>query len=578
MKKDILKKFLTGALTLGLGASVIAGCGQSKAAEADSQSEDTAQDTEASDAQEDAAESTDDSSKVYRTLDEIKESGEINIGVFSDKNPFGYVDENGDYQGYDVYFAERIGEDLGVSINYVSTEAASRVEYLETGKVDIVLANFTVTEERAEKVDFALPYMNVALGVVSHEDNVIEDLSQIGADDQVIVISGTTAETYLEKENPEIKLQKFDTYASAKTAFENGTGVAWANDNTEVIAYSLENEGYVVGIPSLGSQDTIAPAVSKGNSSLLDWINSEIESLGNEQFFHADYEATLLDTYGADYEDTLVVEGGKAAGASESEDSASSEDALSDIVPGNGETIKIAASPVPHAEILAKAAEILKDYGYELDIVEFEDYVQPNLVVESGEFDANYMQHVPYLESFNEEQGTHIVNAGGIHYEPFGIYPGTKKSLDDVAEGDKIAIPNDTTNEARALLLLQDNGLLKLKDGAGLTATVNDIEENTYNLEFVELEAAQVARVINEVEYVVLNGNYALEAGYSVKKDSIAYEASDSIAAQTYVNIIAVEDGNQDQDKIKALVSVLRSDDIKKFIEDTYDGAVVFLE
>jgi len=578
MKKDILKKFLTGALTLGLGASVIAGCGQSKAPEADSQSEDTAQDTEASDAQEDAAESTDDSSKVYRTLDEIKESGEINIGVFSDKNPFGYVDENGDYQGYDVYFAERIGEDLGVSINYVSTEAASRVEYLETGKVDIVLANFTVTEERAEKVDFALPYMNVALGVVSHEDNVIEDLSQIGADDQVIVISGTTAETYLEKENPEIKLQKFDTYASAKTAFENGTGVAWANDNTEVIAYSLENEGYVVGIPSLGSQDTIAPAVSKGNSSLLDWINSEIESLGNEQFFHADYEATLLDTYGADYEDTLVVEGGKAAGASESEDSASSEDALSDIVPGNGETIKIAASPVPHAEILAKAAEILKDYGYELDIVEFEDYVQPNLVVESGEFDANYMQHVPYLESFNEEQGTHIVNAGGIHYEPFGIYPGTKKSLDDVAEGDKIAIPNDTTNEARALLLLQDNGLLKLKDGAGLTATVNDIEENTYNLEFVELEAAQVARVINEVEYVVLNGNYALEAGYSVKKDSIAYEASDSIAAQTYVNIIAVEEGNENQDKIKALVSVLRSDEIKKFIEDTYDGAVVFLE
>ena len=582
MKKDILKKLLTGALTLGLGASVIAGCGQSKAPEADSQSEDTAQDTaqdtEASDAQEDAAESTDDSSKVYRTLDEIKESGEINIGVFSDKNPFGYVDENGDYQGYDVYFAERIGEDLGVSINYVSTEAASRVEYLETGKVDIVLANFTVTEERAEKVDFALPYMNVALGVVSHEDNVIEDLSQIGADDQVIVISGTTAETYLEKENPEIKLQKFDTYASAKTAFENGTGVAWANDNTEVIAYSLENEGYVVGIPSLGSQDTIAPAVSKGNSSLLDWINSEIESLGNEQFFHADYEATLLDTYGADYEDTLVVEGGKAAGASESEGSASSEDALSDIVPGNGETIKIAASPVPHAEILAKAAEILKDYGYELDIVEFEDYVQPNLVVESGEFDANYMQHVPYLESFNEEQGTHIVNAGGIHYEPFGIYPGTKKSLDDVAEGDKIAIPNDTTNEARALLLLQDNGLLKLKDGAGLTATVNDIEENTYNLEFVELEAAQVARVINEVEYVVLNGNYALEAGYSVKKDSIAYEASDSIAAQTYVNIIAVEEGNENQDKIKALVSVLRSDEIKKFIEDTYDGAVVFLE
>ena len=244
------------------------------------------------------------------TLDEIKESGEINIGVFSDKNPFGYVDDNGDYQGYDVYFAERLGKDLGVKINYVSTEAANRVEYLETGKVDVVLANFTVTDERAEKVDFALPYMNVALGVVSHEDRVITSLDQIGADDQVIVISGTTAETYLEQNEPDIKLQKFDTYAAAKTAFENGTGVAWANDNTEVIAYAKENPGYVVGISSLGDQQSIAPAVTKGNSTLLDWINAEIESLGEENFFHADYEATLLDTYGADYEDTLVIEGG----------------------------------------------------------------------------------------------------------------------------------------------------------------------------------------------------------------------------------------------------------------------------
>ena len=228
--------------------------------------------------------------------------------------------------------------------------------------------------------------------------------------------------------------------------------------------------------------------------------------------------------------------------------------------------------------MLEKAADILKDYGYELDIVEFEDYVQPNLVVESGEFDANYFQHVPYLDSFNDEQGTHLVNAGGIHYEPFGIYPGTKSSLDEVADGDSIAIPNDTTNEARALLLLQDNGLLKLKDGAGLTATVNDVVENPHNLEFVELEAAQVARVTKEVEYVVLNGNYALEAGFSVAKDSIAYEASDSVAAQTYVNIVAVYDGNESTDKIKALVSVLRSDEIRQFIEDTYDGAVVFYD
>ena len=519
-----------------------------------------------------------DDKRIYRTLDEIKSSGTINIGVFSDKNPFGYVDENGSYQGYDVYFAERIGKDLGVKINYVSTEAANRVEYLETGKVDIVLANFTVTAERAEKVDFALPYMNVALGVVSHNDHVITDLSQIGADEQVIVISGTTAETYLEKNHPDIKLQKFDTYATAKTSFENRTGVAWANDNTEVIAFAIENNGYTVGIPSLGSQDTIAPAVSKGNTTLLDWINNEIKSLAGENFFHADYEATLLSTYGKEYEDTLVVEGGVTTAGSAAGAVAGTTGNTLDIERGNGETIKIAASATPHSEILEKAGPILEQYGYKLDVVVFEDYVQPNLVVESGEFDANYFQHVPYLDSFNAEQGTHLVNAGGIHYEPFGIYPGTKKSLSDIADGDSIAVPNDTTNEARALLLLQDNGLLKLKDGVGLTATVNDIIENPKNIQFVELEAAQVARVVNEVEYVVLNGNYALEAGYSVAKDSIAYEASDSVAAKTYVNIIAVLAGNESDKKIKALVSVLRSDEIKQYIKDTYDGAVVFFE
>ncbi|MBQ7678057.1 MAG: metal ABC transporter substrate-binding protein [Lachnospiraceae bacterium] len=273
----------------------------------------------------------------------------------------------------------------------------------------------------------------------------------------------------------------------------------------------------------------------------------------------------------------MVVEGGGDAAAAAADAATAAADA-GEIVDGNGETIKIAASPVPHAEILAKAADILKEHGYELDVVEFDDYVQPNLVVESGEFDANYMQHVPYLNSFNEEQGTHIVDAGDIHYEPFGIYPGTKKSLDDIADGDKIAIPNDTTNEARALLLLQDNGLLTLMDGTSLTSTVNDIKDNPHNIEFVELEAAQVARVANEVQYVVLNGNYALEAGYSVGHDAIAYEASDSVAAKTYVNIIGVKEGNENSDKIKALVSVLRSDDIKKFIEDKYDGAVIFFE
>ena len=248
---------------------------------------------------------------VYRTLDEIRDSGTVNIGVFSDKNPFGYVDENGEYQGYDVYFARRLAEDLGVRLNLVSTEAANRIEYLQTGKVDIILANFTVTPQRAEEVDFALPYMNVALGVVSPDSRVIESLDNWNADDQMIVISGTTAETYLTENYPDIKLQKYDTYANAKNAMENGSAAAWANDNTEVIAFALQSPGFTVGIPSLGSQDTIAPAVSKGNETLLSWINEEIRALGKENFFHADYEATLADTYGLDFEDSLVVEGGQ---------------------------------------------------------------------------------------------------------------------------------------------------------------------------------------------------------------------------------------------------------------------------
>ena len=248
---------------------------------------------------------------MFRTLDEIKADGTVNIGVFSDKNPFGYVDENGEYQGYDVYFANRLAKDLGVKVNFVSTEAANRIEYLQTGKVDVILANFTVTEERAQEVDFALPYMNVALGVVSREDNVIKSLDNWNKDDSIIVISGTTAETYLTENYPDIPLQKFDSYATAKEAFQNGTSVAWANDNTEVIAFALQNKGYTVGISELGNKDTIAPAVTKGNDSLREWINSEIETLGQENFFHKDYEETLVDTYGTDYEDSLVVEGGK---------------------------------------------------------------------------------------------------------------------------------------------------------------------------------------------------------------------------------------------------------------------------
>ena len=241
-------------------------------------------------------------------------------------------------------------------------------------------------------------------------------------------------------------------------------------------------------------------------------------------------------------------------------------------------TIKIAATPIPHAEILDKAKDILKEKGYELKVTEFEDYVQPNEVVESGEYDANYFQHVPYLDSFNEEKGTHLVDAGDIHYEPFGIYPGKKKSLDEIEKGDRIAIPNDTTNEARALLLLEANGLIKLKEGAGLTATVNDIEENPNEIKFDELESAQVARVVGEDEFVVLNGNYALETGYVVSKDALAYEASDSEAAKTYVNIIAVKEGNENNEGIKELVKVLKSDEIKKFINEKYEGAVIPFE
>lgn len=241
-------------------------------------------------------------------------------------------------------------------------------------------------------------------------------------------------------------------------------------------------------------------------------------------------------------------------------------------------TIKVAASATPHAELLEQTKAILAKEGWELEVTVFDDYVQPNLVVESGDFDANYFQHIPYLDNFNEENGTHLVNAGGIHYEPFGIYPGTKSSLAELEEGDTIAVPNDTTNEARALLLLQDNGVITLKEDAGLEATINDILDNPKNIKIQELEAAQVARVKDEVAFVVLNGNYALQAGFSVAQDSIAYEKADSEAAQTYVNVIAVKEGNENSEAIQALVKALKSDEITTYINDTYDGAVVPFE
>ena len=247
---------------------------------------------------------------VYRTLDEIKESGKIVIGVFSDKNPFGYVDENGNYKGYDVYFAERLAKDLGVKIEYVSTEPASRVEYLKTGKVDVILANFTVTKERAESVDFALPYMKVALGVVSPDDALITSPEELNGK-TLIVAKGTTAETYFTENYPEVKLLKFDQYTEAYNALLDGRGDALSTDNTEVLAWALQNEGFSVGIESLGDIDTIAPAVSKGNDTLKDWINNEIEALAAEQFFHQDYKENLEPVYGKKVDiDSLVVEGG----------------------------------------------------------------------------------------------------------------------------------------------------------------------------------------------------------------------------------------------------------------------------
>ena len=245
-----------------------------------------------------------------RSLSEIKESGKVVIGVFSDKKPFGYVDANGDYQGYDVYLGNRLAKDLGVEVEYVPVEAASRVEYLLSNKVDIILANFTVTEERAEKVNFTLPYMKVALGVVSPDRALITDVSQL-ANKMLIVSKGTTAETYFTQNHPEVNLLKFDQYTEAYGALLDGRGDALSTDNTEVLAWALENEGFSVGVESLGNIDTIAAAVNKDNKELLDWINDEIKALGEEQFFHEAYEQTLAPVYGeaADV-DNLVIEGG----------------------------------------------------------------------------------------------------------------------------------------------------------------------------------------------------------------------------------------------------------------------------
>ena len=251
------------------------------------------------------------SAEGFRTLEEIKQSGKLVIGLFSDKKPFGYIDEYGEYQGYDVYLAKRLAADLGVELVPVSVDAPNRIEFLQSFKVDIVLANFTYTEERAQQVDFALPYMKVALGVVSPDSALITDVEQLNGK-TLIVSKGTTAETFFEKNYPQVKLAKYDSYTEAYIALLDGRGDALSTDNTEVLAWAIENPGFSVGIESLGSLDSINPAVSQGNETLLNWINEEIVKLGQENFFHADYEATLRETYGANADaDSLVVEGGQ---------------------------------------------------------------------------------------------------------------------------------------------------------------------------------------------------------------------------------------------------------------------------
>lgn len=287
MRKNFLTKLLAFAASAALMTGVLAGCSDNGGSEGEGGG-----------------------SSSFRTVDEIKERGKVVIGVFSDKAPFGYVDENGDYQGYDVYFAERIAKDLGVEVEYVSTDPASRVENVATGKVDIILANFTVTEERAQQVDFALPYMQVKLGVVSPYSDIVTSIDDL-ADKTLIIVKGTTAETYFEQNYPDVELLKYDEYADAYNALLDGRGDAFSTDNTEVLAWALTNPGFTVGIDALGNADTIAPAVQKGNSSLLNWLNDEIKALADENFFHADYDATLAAVYGdAANPDNLVIEGG----------------------------------------------------------------------------------------------------------------------------------------------------------------------------------------------------------------------------------------------------------------------------
>ena len=239
-----------------------------------------------------------------------------------------------------------------------------------------------------------------------------------------------------------------------------------------------------------------------------------------------------------------------------------------------GTTLKVGATPAPHAEILEVVKDILAEQGITLDIVEFNDYIQPNLAVEDGSLDANYFQHITYMNEFNVSDGTHLVSAAEVHYEPFGLYAGKTATLDELADGAQIAVPNDTTNEARALLLLEQEGLITLREGAGITATKADIEENPKNLEIVELEASQLPVRLADVDMAVINGNYALDAGLNVS-DALAVESADGEAAQAYVNVLAVKEGRETEPAIQALAAALCSAEVKTYIEENYNGAVV---
>lgn len=272
--------------------------------------------------------------------------------------------------------------------------------------------------------------------------------------------------------------------------------------------------------------------------------------------------------------------GGSSSNASASASaSASSASASTSAAASSDTTITVAASPTPHAQILNDAvAPLLEKEGYKLVVKEFNDYVLPNTATEEGEVDANYFQHIPYLDSFNKENGTHLVSVAAVHYEPFGLYAGKTKSLDTLADGATVAVPNDTTNEARALLLLEQEGLIKLKADAGITATVADIAENPKNLQIKELEAATTPNVLADVDIAAINSNYALGAGLSVKKDALAVEDPNGTAAQTYKNIVVVRDGNQTAGKIQALVKAIQDPSVAEYINKTFDGAVLPVE